>query len=344
MPPARHDLFARVDALVDRAPSLADLRHHRVELLAARRWRELGRDVPAELISAERMAAATAMAAPALLERVRAATDEPLLLMKGPVLARLYPSPELRTFRDLDVIVGDAHATQRRLLAAGFQETGDPRLFEQIHHLRPLIWPGLPVLLEVHRSPKWVDGLQPPEAAELFEAARPGAVGVPGVLALSPPHHALLLAAHAWAHRPLSRLRDLIDIAVVAGEADPAELRALARSWGIRRVWNTTARAIDAVLGGASQPASTVIWARHLASAREQTVFESHVQNWLAALWGLPGGRAIAAAAGAVGADLVPENDEGWSAKLVRTRAALSNAFVRKSKHDQALDAARGGS
>ena len=181
-------------------------------------------------------------------------------------------------------------------------------------------------------------------ATELIEAAVPSQPGRRGVLAPSPAHHALLLAAHAWAHRPLSRLRDLIDIAVVAGRGRARhEIRRLARSWGIQRVWATTARAIERVLGDGRRPPPLAIWARHLDAAREQTVLESHVQNWLCALWVLPGGRAIAAAAGAVGADLVPEDDEGWPAKLARTRVALANAFVRKSKHDEALDAARGG-
>ena len=156
---------------------------------------------------------------PLLLERIRTATEGPLLLVKGPEVARLYPDPALRSFRDLDILVPDAPATQRQLLAAGFQETGDPRLYEQIHHLRPLFWPGLPLLVEVHSSPKWIASLDPPPAAELIRTAARSQAGPPGVLAPSPAQHALLLAAHAWAHRPLSRLRDLIDIAVVAARS-----------------------------------------------------------------------------------------------------------------------------
>jgi hypothetical protein len=336
-------IFARVDDLVERTPSLDDLRHHRVELLAARRWRELGRELPPDLVAAERMAAATTMAAPALLERIRAASDGPLLLVKGPEVARLYPDRALRSFRDLDILVPDAPATQSQLLAAGFEETGDPRLYEQIHHLRPLFWPGLPLVVEVHHAPKWIDSLEPPPMHELIETAVASHAGPPGVLAPAPAQHALLLAAHAWAHRPLSRLRDLIDIAVVSEEAEAEAIQALARSWGMQRVWATTVRALDTVLRDGPRAASVTIWARHLRSAREQTVLESHVQNWLCALWGLPGGRALAAAAGAVGADFIPENDEGWAAKLARTRVALTNAFVRKSKHDEALEATRGG-
>jgi hypothetical protein len=340
---AQHELFARVDALVEGSHSLQDLCLHRVELLAARRWRELGREVPMELVARERKAAATAMAAPALLERIRAETDGPLLLMKGPELARRYPDPALRGFRDLDIVVPDARATQRQLVAAGFEEAGDPSLFENIHHLRPLFWPGLPLLVEIHHGLKWIESFDQPAAAQLFGAAVPSRAGPRGVLAPSPAHHALMLAAHAWAHRPLSRLRDLIDIAVAAAEADPEQIRTLAKSWGIQRVWATTARAIHAVLGDGRSPASLVIWARHLRAAREQTVLESHIQDWLCALWVLPSGRAITAAASAIGADLVPKKDEGWSSKLARTRASLADASVRKSQHDEALDAARGG-
>ena len=340
---SRHAVFERVDDLIDRSPSLADLRHHRIELLAARRRRELGLELPASLVAQERLSAAAALAAPVLLERVRAASDGPLVLFKGPQIARLYPDRALRSFRDLDLLVADAHATQRGLLAAGFREVGDPDLYERIHHLRPLHWPGLPLIVEIHHSPKWVDGLDAPAAAELIEAAVPCPGAPEGVLELPSAHHALVLAAHAWAHRPLSRLRDLLDIRLVADGADPKQIAGLARAWGVRRIWATTAHSLDALFDGARRPASLAMWARHLEQAREQTVLESHVQNWLCALWGLPGGRALAAALGAVGADLVPERDEGWPAKLGRTRAALANAFVRKSQHDEALTSTRGG-
>ena len=222
---SRHAVFERVDDLIDRSPSLADLRHHRIELLAARRRRELGLGLPASLVAQERLSAAAALAAPVLLERVRAASDGPLVLFKGPQIARLYPDRALRSFRDLDLLVADAHATQRGLLAAGFREVGDPDLYERIHHLRPLHWPGLPLIVEIHHSPKWVDGLDAPAAAELIEAAVPCPGAPEGVLELPSAHHALVLAAHAWAHRPLSRLRDLLDIRLVADGADPSRSR-----------------------------------------------------------------------------------------------------------------------
>jgi hypothetical protein len=157
-----------------------------------------------------------------------------------------------------------------------------------------------------------------------------------GLLLLPPAHHALLLAVHGWAHTPLARLRDLLDVALVGAAAEPDEIDELAARWGVRRMWRSTSRAIDAVLGGGMRPASVAIWARHLEQARERTVLESHLQRWLGSLWGLPTERLLSAV-GALGADLLPDRGEAWPAKLARTRAAVGNAFVPKSQHDEML-------
>ncbi len=82
------ELWAAVDRLVDRAPSLADLSSHRLDLLAARRWRERGVPVPRELADEERRAAVTHLAAPVLLARVRASYGGELALLKGLEVAR----------------------------------------------------------------------------------------------------------------------------------------------------------------------------------------------------------------------------------------------------------------
>ena len=71
---ARDGLWSRVDELIDRAPNLDDLRSHRLEPLAARRFRELGRPVPDDFAAEARGAAIASLAAPLLLERVRAST------------------------------------------------------------------------------------------------------------------------------------------------------------------------------------------------------------------------------------------------------------------------------
>ena len=100
-----------------------------------------------------------ALAVPPLLERVRAACDGPLVVMKGPEVAARYAEPSTRPFRDLDLLACDAAAVQRSLLDAGFQVAGEPELYVDIHHLRPLYWPGLPLVIEVHQRPKWPAGL-----------------------------------------------------------------------------------------------------------------------------------------------------------------------------------------
>ena len=331
-------IFERVGSLIERSPSFTDVEFHRLHLIAARRWRSEGRALPPSLVAEERLVAARTLAAPVLLERVRAATTGPLLLIKGPEVARHYPAPSLRDFRDLDLVVPDAAATQRELLRAGFVEVGDAALYEDIHHLRPLALGSLPLVVEVHHTLKWVERLPAPGIDDLLAAATPAHVGVRGVLAPPPSHHALLLAAHAWAHRPLGRLRDLVDIALVARHASRARLDTLACGWGLSGVWGTTARAIDAVLGSGGRAVSLSFWARHLEAAREQTVLEAHLQGWMAGLWGLPGAQAVAATTAELRSDLWRDPDERWPVKVARVRAAVGHAFTRKSQHDLALE------
>jgi hypothetical protein len=330
-------VLARVGALLDAAQSTADLEYHRVELVAAARLRREGRPVPSELVACERAAAVATLAAPALLRRVREAASGPLVLIKGPDVARYYPDPSERDFSDLDLLAPDAAAAQRQLIAAGFEEVGEPSLFVDIHHLRPLHWPGLPLVIEVHSAPKWIEGVEPPSVAELIAAARTQPARADGFLVLPAAHHALVLAAHGWAHEPLARLRDMLDIALVAGAADLAEIDRLADAWGVWRMWRTTSRAIEAVVGDAPRPLSVALWGRHLEEARERTVLESHMERWFADLWSLPRHQLVAAVT-ALGADLLPRAGESWTTKLARTRAALSNAFVAKSQHDRMLE------
>src|SRR5947208_1183874 len=90
----------------------------------------------------------------------------------------------------------------------------------------------VPLAVELHKTVKSPTGLRPPSTQALFEAAVPAAVDVPGLLAPAPLHHAVLLAGHAWAERPLERLRDLIDVAAVAASLDASELSQVAAEWG----------------------------------------------------------------------------------------------------------------
>lgn len=331
-------LWSAVDRWIDAAPLPSDLADHRLQLLAARRLRDTGRPVPPEFVEHERMAAVVAMTAPLVLERVREALAGPLVLFKGMEVAARYPEPALRIFHDLDVLVPDAPAAQARLLAAGFEEVGDAALYVDIHHLRPLKWPTLPTMVEVHHGPKWPVYAAAPAAAELIGSAMPGSTGVPGVLALRPPAHALVLAAHSWSNVPLGRLRDLLDVHLVAAEAEPADITALARRWGMERVWETTCAASAALLDPRRRPTVPLLtWARGLRRVRSRTVLEYHLERWTSCFWAIPPRRALGETLSVVRRELRPEADEGWSRKLRRTVAATRDARRRKRDHDERL-------
>jgi Uncharacterised nucleotidyltransferase len=332
-----NSLWDAVDRLVDRAESFADLKAHRLELLAARRWRARGLAVPPAVAELEMRAALTAVAAPALLERVRESCDGPLLLVKGPEIACRYPDPALRRFKDLDVIVPDARAVQRALLAAGFVEVGDPALYEDIHHLRPLQWPTLPLLVEVHDRAKWPEGFKPPRLDELLAVAGPCALGVEGVVALPPAFHAPVVAAHAWAHVPLWRLRDVVDVAAVADGEPATELDRVAGRLGVARLWRTTARAIESVLGEAPPSGALRTWARHLPRVRERTVLENHLQQTLSPFASLPPLRAAQAAAAAVLDQLRPLPEESWRDKASRAAQSVRRGGTTLSVHEREL-------
>jgi hypothetical protein len=328
-------VWESAEALALRSPALTDLRVHRLHLIAARALHQTGRPVPAELRAEARLAAAVALATPILLERVRAACDGPVVIMKGPEVGARYPDPALRPCRDLDLLVGDAIGAQRALRAAGFAPVGDPQRYEGIHHLRPLMLPGLPVTIEVHSRPKWPDRLPAPATAELLEAACPSAVGTTGVTTLPPAHHAVLLAAHAWAHDPLASAGRLIDVSLMALETDPAEAAALARRWGCLRLWRVTRRAAAALVEDGRRPLAMHLWARHLRPARERTVLESHAVRTAGDVWSLPAGQAAAAAAGSLAKSVTRMPGEPWSQKLERARSAVGDAFLAKSEHDR---------
>jgi Uncharacterised nucleotidyltransferase len=331
-------LWAGVDRLIGRAPELADLQSHRVEPLAARRLRAQGRPVPPELIAEERAAAVSLLVAPLLLERVRAAYGGPMLLVKGPEAAARYPDPSLRAFKDLDLLVPDADAAQAALLASGFEPIGDPALYVGIHHLRPLAAPGFPLSVEIHSRPKWPAQRTPTTTEELLAAAVPSSVGVDGVLAPSPQHHALLLAAHSWAHEPLRRLRDLVDVAAALQGLDRDEVRRLAGAWGIARLWKTTEASIDAIFLGRPKPWALRLWAQNLPRVRERTVLENHAERLLSNFWALSTPEAARALDAILLGEVQPKPGETWGTKLARSRRALRNARRRRSEHHAVLE------
>jgi Uncharacterised nucleotidyltransferase len=336
-------LWEGVSRLLDRAVPLGDLRSHRIELLALARWWEVGRPVPSELVAEARMPTIAALSAPALLQRVRESCDGPIVLLKGPEAAACYPVAASRPFGDLDVLVPDADAVQRALIAAGFKPLGEEGSYLHSHQLQPLHYPGFPLVVEVHVRPHWVEGIQPPPVDKLFEMVVESVVPVTGISALPRTHHAVLLAVHAWAHEPLGNLRDLIDVAAALQGTSVPDADALARAWGVERIWHTTVAAVDALLFGKRRAWPLRIWARHLGDVRERTVLETHLERWFAAFSAFPPGRAALMGLRAMGSDVHPNAEEGWPTKVQRTRRAIKNAFEGRSRHDGEVEGASTG-
>jgi hypothetical protein len=152
----------------------------------------------------------------------------------------------------------------------------------------PVELPGVPLPIELHKSFRWPNGLAAPPNDQLFEAAVPASVGVDGLVAPNRGDHAVLLAGHAWAERPLQRLRDLIDIEAMGAGASPAELEQIARRWGWERVWRTTTDVLRWLLGSGPEPSAVRVWARHLVELRDPTALDRQLSRWLAPFWALP--------------------------------------------------------
>lgn len=325
-------VWARIESLVDDM-SENEVRAHDLAPAAALRWRTTGRAVPADFARAGRAATLAPRIATAILERARVAYDGPMLLFKGPEVAALYPYGT-RFFSDLDLLVDEASAAQAALAEAGFLEVDDPEEhFADLHHLTPLYWPGLPFHVEIHSRPKWPSALPLPPVDEILEAAVPSRLSVERLLAPSPVHHALMLVGHAWAHMPLRSIRSLLDTALVAAEADPAEIDEVAERWGVERPWRTNAAICAWLFGSAPTPPAVVLWGRHLLQAREQTVLEGHVERWLSPFWMLPPAAATRCAAKAFGRDFARVGDESWGTKSSRVGRATANAFRTRSQH-----------
>ena len=333
-------IWAAVDALIDSIDDLPTLTANRMHLLAAKRWRELGREVPAELEEAVRSAALGTLVVPLLLTRVRDVVARPFVLHKGPEIAARYPDPALRFYTDLDLLVRDAHDAQRRLVDAGFVEVGDAARYVDGPHERPLVWPRYPLAIELHDRLNWPRWLGEPPTEELFGAAEPAATGVECVLTLAPIHHALVVAMHAWRHGPMSHIGHLVDVAVMADGLDADELRVTARRWGLDGLWQTTSEVADAVLYGAPEPWALRTWARNLSTGRERTVLEAHLGWWLAGFSAVGARRGLRVMGQQIARNLVPADGETWGAKLRRTRIALRNARTVKSDHDAELERA----
>ncbi len=326
-----------------RLASIEGIRFHGLSLVAARMFREHGDEVPQPLLADERLAMASVLSAVPVLRRVRESCDEPLVLMKGPEVAFHYLDGA-RSFWDLDILTTDARRVHRQLTENGFTEVGDPELYYGIHHLRPLQWESLPIAVEIHSRPKWPEPLRHPSAVEILRRAVPSSTQVEGIFAPAPADHVLLVAAHAWAHEPLHRVRDLVDVLALRSPIAGDEIEEGARRWQILRLWRATEAAAGAIVGSRRTPASLGTWARHLPDLRERTVLENHLQKWMSSWWSLPPTAALAASSSALWGDLRSVPEEDWYEKLSRSAQALRNARIPLSRHHERLgEAARRG-
>lgn len=329
-------LWERVDAVVSTMRP-EDALAHKVGPLAARAYRRRGWALPPLLARRERGAILAPRFAAPLLDRIRDAYPGRLLLLKGPEIAARYPDRS-RGFADIDILVDDPDAAREALRAAGFvdaEDAGDEDA--ELHHLPPLVFPGNPLLVEVHREIKTPYGIAPPPNADMFSAAVP-AVSHREMLTPAPHHHALLLAAHAWAHTPLGRLGDLVDVAALVGESQPELLARDAERWELGPILAATLQASRWLFHGGRRPASARIWARHLPELREPTVWEGHATRWLAPLWAFPLARGAARSLDNLRRDFRRSAGESWSAKVASLVRAARNARRKKSETGWRLD------
>src|SRR5207244_6718120 len=117
-----------------------------------------------------------------------------------------------------------------------------------------------------------------------------------GIGALPPAEHALVVTANAWAHKPLRRARDLVDVAAMTAALDRAALDAAARTWGLERLWSSTIGAAEALLSG--HPTLPLrLWARDVLELREASFRDRLLRHYLAVFWALPTGPATRATA-----------------------------------------------
>jgi Uncharacterised nucleotidyltransferase len=331
----RDDLWPAVNALLAGATP-EGARVHALGPLEAFRRNTIGASVPETLAMEARMAAFGMLSVRPLLERVRRGCDGPLVLMKGPEVALRYPGAA-RGFIDIDLLVPEPRRAHDQLREAGFIEAGDYERFQPRHHLRPLQWPGLPLRVEIHGRLHWPDGLKPPAADSIIGSAGPSRLGLEGILAPDEAQHAILVAAHAWAHEPLWRVRDLLDTRALAPPSSRPSIERTARAWNVRRLWQVTDRVTNAVLGTGRMPLVVRPWAAHLLALRERTVLENHLRDVMAAYWALPFASAVATSAHAIAYDLLPAPEEGWSDKISRMLTASRNATKPLSQHDLQL-------
>jgi hypothetical protein len=124
------------------------------------------------------------------------------------------------------------------------------------------------------------------------------------------------VAAHAWEERPLRRLLDLVDVRLLLDETDREETAAVAKAWGLERVWAATLAAADAVLGGRPEPWTLRTWARNTPAARGRTRAEELLERALAPYAAMPAPAATRCSARALAKAMNPRSGETLTGRL----------------------------
>lgn len=338
-------LWEAVDGLVDRCPEPENLRGHRLQLLAAKRWRETGRSVPEVIVLDELQAFVRMRAAHRILADLGAAYDGPVMVLKGLEIAAYYPAPELRVVTDLDVLVEDAERAYEAAVAAGFHPVGyDERYYAAEHHVRPLVHPDdRTIVLEIHRRPNWVPWALAPSAPELIASGAPSRLGVPGLLAPPPEQHAVLAAVHSWNDTPLRRVGDLLDVLALLQHAPDEAADEIAARWGVAGVWQTTVSGARTVILSQSAPWWLSRFASDLLEIRDRTVFENHLRTWMGPLLALPLRGAIVELGYVLHSELVPQEGESWGNRARRIWAAARNLNRANREHLEVMGTRPGG-
>jgi Uncharacterised nucleotidyltransferase len=324
-----HPIWPALDRVLADPRSENGLYQHGIGPIAAWRLRVRGEPVSDRLESLASGAAYAAVTAEPLLRSVRDAVDGPIIVLKGPETAALYPLPWLRPYSDLDLLVEDPATAERRLIEAGYTAQGPSnRIIPGHHHDLALRQPGSALAVELHRNPGWLSWMTPPSNEELFGQAVPSAAGVHGVSALPLTEHALLLAAHSWRHGPYHSMLHLVDIALIRDRVESAELNTSATAWGALGVWESTVAMIDWFFFGQGDPPRLRdrLWSRHLRDCRDRTLVEYYLATWLKGLAAPAPRLAIGAIASDVVFSFTPHPWQTRSGKIRRIVQGLKSA------------------
>ncbi len=157
------------------------------------------------------------------------------LLIKGPEVALDYPGPRLRRVPRPRPPDGRRRARAGRAARRRLREVDDPENYRDIHHLRPLWWPGLPLVVELHSRPKWPDGLA--AAADRGAARPPPCRGgsAPALTPWRPAHHTLIARRARVGARAAGPARATSSTSPWPRQlSDPEAVAALARRLGLR--------------------------------------------------------------------------------------------------------------